>query len=312
MSPPRGQFSRPRSPCTNAERLQAARRLRIWRKKYVEEAKTVQDLREEIAQMREAIAQQQTVRTLHMEVTQLRELAAKQTADQERTDTRVKELEEALVKEKKINDALEEVLVRVSQEGVDPTDGESIDKNRMNSIFGLDRHGPASHNDEVMGGDEDWHQLLLDFQPGEFARSDTAERTNFSATPAPIGASMIVSPDTRSRSELLTDIDLMETLKSGTFTKDHGFPQHEHITNYPGHDWEDVNLPPTQAVACDGEPGAWKCTNLHAWGDYYMSGDRSTCSGCSASKTASAEEMDWTLDCGGPRTGFVIFARETY
>lgn len=122
---------------------------------------------------------------------------------------------------------------------------------------------------------------------------------------------MIVSPDTRSRSELLTDIDLMETLKSGAFTKDHGFPRHEHVTDFPGHDWKDVSLPPTQAVARDGEPGAWKCTNLHARGDYYMSGDRSTCSGCSASKTASAEEMDWTLDCGGPRTGFVIFVRET-
>jgi hypothetical protein len=103
-------------------------------KKYVEEAGIVQDLREEIAQMREAIAQQQSMQNLHKEVRLLREQIAKQKEEREGTDLCVKGLEEALVKQTKANDALEEFWDRVSQ-GMDAIDEDVIDRNRADSFF---------------------------------------------------------------------------------------------------------------------------------------------------------------------------------
>ena len=158
-------FPRPRSPCTNAECLRASRRLRIWKKNYIEEAKAVQDLREEIAQRRQTIAQQQTVQNLLQEVALLREQVAKQKKEREGTGRRVKGLAEALAKQQKVNDALEEVLVRVSQ-GVDPADEDMVDRNRTDGFFVLE-NGKE---------EEEWHKLLLDFQPGDLMKSDTAGR----------------------------------------------------------------------------------------------------------------------------------------
>lgn len=125
----------------------------------------MQDLREEIAQRRQTIAQQQTVQNLLQEVALLREQVAKQKKEREGTGRRVKGLAEALAKQQKVNDALEEVLVRVSQ-GVDPADEDMVDRNRTDGFFVLE-NGKE---------EEEWHKLLLDFQPGDLMKSDTAGR----------------------------------------------------------------------------------------------------------------------------------------
>jgi len=302
-------------------------------------------------QLREQLAQQKVVQSFHQEVTLLREQIAKQREEREGTDSRIKELEEALLKQNKIDDALEEVLVRVSQ-GVDPTDEDMVDRKRMDSFF-----------DYENGQEDEWRKLLLDFQPGNLTTSDTARRTNFSLTgvleknattvhpdivtedssptfgksshivdfdpeyvpsnndeehtAAPTSElsepPIVIVPDTQSREELLTDEDLMHVLQSGTLPSEYGIPVHTHLEDYPGHNWKDPILPPPQAIACDdGEEGAWRCYNIHAGGDYYVTGRR-TCPGCGVGQQAGAKVMDWTFDYYDRSVGrCAIFRRETF
>ncbi|KAF3050503.1 hypothetical protein E8E11_007411, partial [Didymella keratinophila] len=82
---------------------------------------------------------------------------------------------------------------------------------------------------------------------------------------------------------------------SGTLLSEYGIAVHKHLEDYPGHNWKDLTLSPPQAIHCaDSEGGAWRCHNIHAWGDYFVTGRR-TCPGCGLGQQAGAKIMDWTF-----------------
>ena len=95
--------------CITAKCTQVARNLQIWRRKYIEEAEIVHELRKELLELREELSEQKT--------------------KQEDTDAYVRQLEQALAEERKRSDQLVEELALVEQNKEDTvySDREGID-----------------------------------------------------------------------------------------------------------------------------------------------------------------------------------------
>lgn len=98
------------------------------------------------------------------------------------------------------------------------------------------------------------------------------------------------------RSTTILSQRVQRTLREGTFAQSSQMPEHKHF-HYPGKDWRDKSQPPPEADEGQcGSPGAWICQRLHAWGQYIMSSNKTSCAGCGDTRgRPRADRMPWDL-----------------